>query len=773
MFASSGCGGCHTLAAANATGTVGPNLDQLKPDYRAVTAQVTNGGAAMPSFKSSLSTQQIADVVRLRRHLDRRHGSVELPAAFPAHVAAFAFDLDRTLIAEDGVLRPRTREALARTRATGAHVVVVTGRMFRAVRPYLEQAQLDDLVVCYQGAVVADPATGEFLLHVPIPLGEAREAMDAVLEAGFHLKCYVDDELYVAEVTPEARRYADFQHLEIHAVGDLRPWLERRAADDVGRGLRPRVGGFAADACSQSPTKLVAVGDPAALDELEAELKPRFAGRLFISKSLPYFLEFAHPDVSKGSGLEFVAERLGFRPRGDGRVRRRRERPRTARLGRFRRRRRERASRRARARRLVVPAVRGGRRRCPARELPRLRRVIDPAPPAPTPDEFRADSRARAPPRRSTRARRRRALARARAAGRRAARAARSSRASRPRSSSRSCAASRRSCGRPRRELAAAEAARDEAARAGAESARRLGSRRLRPTRTPRRSAASASRRRRRAEGAHRDRPLRHGARGAALRLPVRLPHRRHGARRDGALPLRARHAPRTHGHTPMLPPVLVREEAMYGTGFFPTERSNIYALEADELYLTGTSEVALAGLHMGEILEELPLRYTAFSTNFRREAGAAGKDTRGMFRVHQFNKVELFVYCEPVSIGRGARAAARDRGGDPPGARAAVPRRQRRRRRPRRAGGEEVRHRGLVPVPAALPRDDFRRRTRPTSRLAAWGFATARGSDLEPVHTLNGTATTDRGLLAILENFSGDVPDVLREYGAPERVTP
>jgi hydroxymethylpyrimidine pyrophosphatase-like HAD family hydrolase len=188
------------------------------------------------------------------------------------------------------VLRPRTRDALARTRATGTHVVVVTGRMFRATRPYLEQAELDDLVVCYQGAVVADPATGEFLLHVPIPLADARAAMDAVHAAGFHLNCYLDDLLYVAEVTPEARTYADFQHLEIHAVGDLRAWLDR------------------------DPTKLVAVGDPAALDELEAELEPRFAGRLFVSKSLPYFLEFANPDVSKGSGLEFVAERLGFEP---------------------------------------------------------------------------------------------------------------------------------------------------------------------------------------------------------------------------------------------------------------------------------------------------------------------------------------------------------------------------------------------------------------------------------------------------------------------------
>ena len=170
------------------------------------------------------------------------------------------------------------------------HVIVVTGRMFRAVRPYVVEAGIDDPVICYQGAVVADPATGEFLRHVPIPRPVALEVIDAVVAAGFHLNCYVDDLLYVAEVTPEARRYADFQHLEIHAVGPLRDWLR----DD--------------------PTKLVAVGDPAALDELEAELEPRFAGRLFISKSLPYFLEFAHPDVSKGAGLQFVADLLGFTP---------------------------------------------------------------------------------------------------------------------------------------------------------------------------------------------------------------------------------------------------------------------------------------------------------------------------------------------------------------------------------------------------------------------------------------------------------------------------
>jgi Cof subfamily protein (haloacid dehalogenase superfamily) len=168
------------------------------------------------------------------------------------------------------------------------HVIVVTGRMFRSVLPYLEEAGLDDPVVCYQGAVVAEPRTGEFLRHVPIPRARALEAIDAVVDAGFHVNCYVDDQLYVERVTPEARAYADFQRLEIHEVGPLDEWLH----DD--------------------PTKLVAVGDPAELDALEDVLKPRFAGRLFVSKSLPYFLEFAHPDVSKGSGLQFVAERLGF-----------------------------------------------------------------------------------------------------------------------------------------------------------------------------------------------------------------------------------------------------------------------------------------------------------------------------------------------------------------------------------------------------------------------------------------------------------------------------
>lgn len=157
--------------------------------------------------------------------------------------------------------------------------------MFRSVRPYLVG---DEPVVCYQGAVVAEPATGRFLRHEPIPLELGREIVEAVTAEGFHLNCYVGDELYVAEVTPEARAYADFQHLEIHPVGDLLAWL------------------------NEPPTKLVAVGDPEELDGLELRLKARFGGRLYISKSLPYFLEFASPAVTKASGLAFLAEHMGF-----------------------------------------------------------------------------------------------------------------------------------------------------------------------------------------------------------------------------------------------------------------------------------------------------------------------------------------------------------------------------------------------------------------------------------------------------------------------------
>jgi seryl-tRNA synthetase len=107
----------------------------------------------------------------------------------------------------------------------------------------------------------------------------------------------------------------------------------------------------------------------------------------------------------------------------------------------------------------------------------------------------------------------------------------------------------------------------------------------------------------------------------------------------------------RCHGFEPVIPPVLVREQALFGTGFLPDTEQQIYHLPEDDLYLVGTSEVALASLHAEQIVpaEELPLRYAGFSPCFRREAGAAGKDTRGIFRVHQFDKVEMFSFVAPA----------------------------------------------------------------------------------------------------------------------------
>ena len=224
-------------------------------------------------------------------------------------------------------------------------------------------------------------------------------------------------------------------------------------------------------------------------------------------------------------------------------------------------------------------------------------------------------------------------------------------------------------------------------------------------------------------------------------------------------------------GCTPMIPPILVREEAMYGTGFFPTEASNIYGVEKDGLYLTGTSEVALAGLHMGEILEEVPLRYSAFSTNFRRESGAAGRDTRGMFRVHQFNKVELFAFVRPEEswdehermleveekivqeLGlpyRAVNVAAGDLGDSAAkkyDIEAWFP--------------SQGRYREIT---SCSNTTDFQ------ARRLGIRYRKENGG-LEYVHTLNGTAVTDRAVLAILENFQGEVPEALRAFGAPKRI--
>jgi Cof subfamily protein (haloacid dehalogenase superfamily) len=176
---------------------------------------------------------------------------------------------------------------MRRAHDAGIAVIVVTGRMVQSVRQALAPAGIEAPVICYQGAVVVD-GDGTWLRHEPLPVDLARETIAALAEAGIAPNVYVDDELYVAADTPEARAYADLNRIEFHVVGPLLDWLER------------------------DPTKLVAVGEPARLDELEPRFKERFGDREFISKSLPHFLEFAQKGVTKGAGLDFLSERLGF-----------------------------------------------------------------------------------------------------------------------------------------------------------------------------------------------------------------------------------------------------------------------------------------------------------------------------------------------------------------------------------------------------------------------------------------------------------------------------
>jgi len=225
-------------------------------------------------------------------------------------------------------------------------------------------------------------------------------------------------------------------------------------------------------------------------------------------------------------------------------------------------------------------------------------------------------------------------------------------------------------------------------------------------------------------------------------------------------------------GFLAVLPPVLVREEALIGTGAFPSDEANVYELAADGLYLAGTAEIPLASLHAGEILpaEELPLRYVAFSPCFRREAGAAGRDTRGMIRVHQFNKVEQFSFTRPEDSWDEHELLL--------------------------ANTEELVQELELPYRVVvLPAGDISSAAAKTYDVEIWFPSQERYRETasisnttdfqarrlgirhrgehgpEPVHTLNGTAVVDRMALAILENFQGEVPDVLRQFGAPDRV--
>ena len=214
-----------------------------------------------------------------------------LPEALDATtVRAVAMDLDRTILPETLELRPRLIDAVRAVAAAGVVPIVATGRMLRSSRPFALQMGVTAPLICYQGALIADPQTGEWLRHEPMPVPLAREVIEACRKRDQHCNVYVDDELYVDELNVYALEYARHAKLEAHPVGDLVRWL------------------------TQPTTKIVVVGEPELLDELQVELRAQFGERLFIAKSLPFFLECAQPGVSKGSALHWVCDRLSIDP---------------------------------------------------------------------------------------------------------------------------------------------------------------------------------------------------------------------------------------------------------------------------------------------------------------------------------------------------------------------------------------------------------------------------------------------------------------------------
>ena len=238
----------------------------------------------------------------------------------------------------------------------------------------------------------------------------------------------------------------------------------------------------------------------------------------------------------------------------------------------------------------------------------------------------------------------------------------------------------------------------------------------------------------------------------------------------------------RAEGHEPVVPPVLVREEALEGTGFLPGDRDQIYEIPKDELFLVGTSEVALAGLHADEILdaEALPLRYCGFSSCFRREAGAAGRDTRGIFRVHQFDKVEMFSFVDPAES-----AAEHER------LLAIEERILTELEIPYRVVNVAV---GDLGAPAAKKYDceawipsqgRYRELTSCSNttdyqaRRLGCRFRPADGEAPVAVHTLNGTAVAvGRTIVALIENRQDErggftLPNILQGFGSPARIAP
>ena len=211
-------------------------------------------------------------------------------------VRLIALDLDGTLFGDDLLISERTRRAIAAAQEAGIFVTIATGRMYRSAVHVAEDLHIAGPLICYQGALVREYPSGEVLLHKTVPAPLAQDVIAATRTEGLHLNVYLNDELYVDRITPEAQYYSRINmDLPMHEVGDLSGWLASTGGE---------------------PTKLVIVTDPERTDSVLAEYTARFGTDLQVTKSHARFTELTNRDCSKGRALAFVAGRYDI-PQSD------------------------------------------------------------------------------------------------------------------------------------------------------------------------------------------------------------------------------------------------------------------------------------------------------------------------------------------------------------------------------------------------------------------------------------------------------------------------
>ncbi|MBI4289653.1 MAG: HAD family phosphatase [Chloroflexi bacterium] len=198
-----------------------------------------------------------------------------------------AFDMDGTLLDKEGNVPPATVDAVHRAMDRGIQVTLATGRMFRSAARCAQQLGIHIPVISYQGSLVADPWNGSVLLHTPMSIPVAREAIAVALEAAAHLNLYIDDELYVTELTDGLKRYADRNFAQPHVVSDLASCMDK------------------------DPTKLMVWGDAQVIDKAHTLLTDRIGPRCLITRSYKTLCEVGHADTGKANALKFLCGMLG------------------------------------------------------------------------------------------------------------------------------------------------------------------------------------------------------------------------------------------------------------------------------------------------------------------------------------------------------------------------------------------------------------------------------------------------------------------------------